>query len=157
RCWEPDAGRPRPDRALRSAGDPRRGKAFAIRTAHRLRPVRDARALRDVRGGDLVCPDQAALLWGARCQGRRSRARPAIVFAADLPPPAGGLWRHRRGRRGRTAARLLRRAPLALGLGKLLAVLVAAVAQTVLAEADAEIVRRGAVRLNPIAELEEMR
>ena len=103
---QPHPARPRPDRACRDAGDPAgRGRA-RLRAAHRLRPLRHARALRHVRGGDLVRAHPAALLRRRRSEGRRGRERRAVLCLADLPSPAGGLWRHRRERGGGAAARI---------------------------------------------------
>ena len=48
-------------------------------------------------GGDLLRPAPAALFRRARSEGRRRRARSALLRAADLPSCAGGLWGHRRG------------------------------------------------------------
>src|SRR5262249_39541502 len=79
------------------------GGGAGERAARRLRPLRDARALRDVRGGDLVRPHQTDLLRRRRSQGRRGRERRALFLLPDLPAPARGLWRHR-GKRGRGAA-----------------------------------------------------
>ena len=63
-----------------------RGRRARLGAAHRLRSLRDARALRDVRGGDLVRAHPAALLRRRRPQGRRGRERRALLRVADLPP-----------------------------------------------------------------------
>ena len=87
-----------------------------LRAADRLRPPCHARALRHVRGGDVVCAHPQALLRRARSQGRRGRAtacgfsrrRPAITgrrsMAASAKPKSADA-----------AARLLRRRALELG------------------------------------------
>ncbi len=78
---QPHARRPRSDRALRDAGDPAGGRRARLGAAHRLRSLRDARAVRDVRGGDFVRAHPAALLRRRRRQRRRGRERRALLHA----------------------------------------------------------------------------
>ena len=81
--------------------------------ADRLRSLRDARTLRDVRRRDQPRAAAPALLRRARPEGRRGRAWPALLLASDLPARAGGLRRHPRKRGGGDAAGVLRRETVA--------------------------------------------
>ena len=77
----------------------------------RLRSLRDARALPDVRGGDLVRSRQAPLLRGQRSEGRRHRAGRARFQPADVPSRAGSLRWHAEAEAWRYCSKLLCRAP----------------------------------------------
>ena len=74
---------------------PRREKIGRL-PARRLRPLGDARALRDVRRGDRAGPDRPALFRRARSQGRRacctvracSPSRPATTRRKSIPASA---------------------------------------------------------------------
>ncbi len=76
------------------------------RAASRLRPLRHARALHHVRGGDLVRAHPAALLRRGRSKGGAVESGVRYFSVADLPAPARSLWRHRRDRGGGAAARI---------------------------------------------------
>ena len=80
--------RARPDRACRDAGAARRRRRAWARAARRLRPLRDAGALPDVRRGDLARPHPPALFRRLRPEDGRGRARAAYLRPADLPPSA---------------------------------------------------------------------
>ena len=62
-----------------------------IRAPARPRPVGDARALPDVRGGDFGRADRDALLWRVRPADGGRRAWRARLRSPAMPPQAGGL------------------------------------------------------------------
>ena len=59
---QPNARTRRPNRARRASGDSRGVRGARLGAAHRLRPLRDAGAVRHVRRRHLVCPHPPALL-----------------------------------------------------------------------------------------------
>ena len=104
---QPHARRPRPDRACRNAGDPQRRaprSAPSGSTDCDLYVTLEPCAM--CAGGDVVRAHPPALLRRRRSQGRRGRERRAVLRLADLPSPAGGLWRHCGSRGGGAAARI---------------------------------------------------
>jgi hypothetical protein len=103
RRQKPHPDRPRSDRARRDPGAAAGRRRHRHRAAGRLRPLRHAGALHDVRRRDLAGADPAALLRRRRRQGRRGGIRRTVLFVADLPSRAGGIWGGR-GDRGRDAA-----------------------------------------------------
>ena len=70
-----DARLDRSDRPCRDGGDPRRRREARHLAARRLHLVGDARALRDVRGGDCARADEGAALRRRGSEGRRRRPR----------------------------------------------------------------------------------
>ena len=112
---QPHADGPRPDRACRNGGDPRRRAKLG---SERLT------------GCDLYvtlepCAMCAAAISFARIRrlyygapdpkGGAVEHGVAVLPSADLPSPAGGLWRHQRQRRRRRCCAILR-SPARLGV-----------------------------------------
>ena len=94
-------------------GDPRRRAKLGSESVSSLRPACHAQALRDVRGGDIVCADRGkstmcadpkgSAIDGTTCSSL-NHLKPAIIR-----PRSSGVWRS--GSRS-AAARLLRGTPL---------------------------------------------
>ena len=108
------SGQPLP-RACRSdgaRGDARRPRSRVggrLRATRRLRPRRDARALRDVRRRALPRPASAASTTPRPIRKAAPLTTGRGFSATDLPSCARGLRRHPRDRGGDDAARLFRR------------------------------------------------
>ena len=99
RARQPHADRPRSDRACRNAGDPRKPRAaLGSRAARRLRPLRHARALRDVRRGDLLRPHSRRLYYGA-ADPKGGAVESGVRFFARRPAIIGRRFTAGSGRR----------------------------------------------------------
>src|SRR5690606_4870278 len=91
----------------RDAGDSRGMPPDRQPEAGRRQPACHARALRHVRRRHQLCPHPPPVLRRAGSEGRRGREWRALLFVPDLPPPAGGLFRHGRGEVAGAPGRLL--------------------------------------------------